>query len=89
MSVGNVPRLRMFAGPNGYGKSTIKSYVGKAIGERLFGYYINPDEFEKTIRESGFLDFSNFKLKIEAAEVLDFFQDFQWLKKIGLTDRIT
>lgn len=89
MSVGNVPRLRMFAGPNGSGKSTIKSYVGKAIGERLFGYYINPDEFEKTIRESGFIDFSNFNLKVVAAEVFGFFQNSEWLKKIGLTERIT
>lgn len=88
MSAGNVPRLRMFAGPNGSGKSTIKSYVGKAVGERLFGYYINPDEFEKEVRESGFLDFNNFNLKVEATEVLGFFQHSEWLKKVGLTDRI-
>lgn len=60
MSVATTPRLRMFAGPNGSGKSTIKSYVSKVINEKLFGHYINPDEFEQAIRQSGYLDFDSF-----------------------------
>lgn len=84
MSARHSPRLRMFAGPNGSGKSTVKSYVGEFIGEGLFGYYINPDEFEKAIRESFFLDFSSFNLEVEAKEVLDFFRNSVWLKNVGL-----
>ncbi len=88
MSVSKPPRLRMFAGPNGSGKSTIKSSVSEIIGEKLFGYYINPDEFEKTIEQSGFLDFSSFNLEIDESEVLEFFQKSDWLKKVGLTAEI-
>lgn len=78
------PRLRMFAGPNGSGKSLIKSEVGRIIGEEHFGYYINPDEIEKSIRRSGFLDFSDFNLEIAEKEVLDYFQKSAWLIKEGL-----
>lgn len=89
MSVAIIPRLRMFAGPNGSGKSTIKLYVSKIISEKLFGYYINPDEFEKTINQSGFLDFGNFNLAIDESEVLNFFQKSEWLKKVGLAAEIS
>jgi predicted ABC-type ATPase len=65
------PRLRMFAGPNGSGKSTIKS----VIRSELLGVYINPDEIEKDIRNSDFLDLRDFKVRTTAAEILDFFQD--------------
>lgn len=88
MSADTIPRLRMFAGPNGSGKSTIKLYVSEIITERLFGYYINPDEFEKAIKQSGFLDFNNFNLAIDETDVIDFFQKSDWLKQVGLTEEV-
>jgi predicted ABC-type ATPase len=88
MTAATTPRLRMFAGPNGSGKSTIKSYVGKVINEKLFGYYINPDEFESKIKHSGFLDFNDFKLSINQGEVLDFFRKSEWLKNVGLAAEV-
>lgn len=39
------PRLRMFAGPNGSGKTTVKN--GLQRQPQWFGIYINPDELEK------------------------------------------
>lgn len=50
------PRLRMFAGPNVSGKSTIKSIIRK----ELLGVYINPDEIEADIKQFDSLDFSKF-----------------------------
>jgi len=47
------PRLRMFAGPNGSGKTTIKSSLGKSAS--WFGFYINPDDIESKIRNTGTL----------------------------------
>ena len=44
--------MRMFAGPNGSGKSELKSY----LPESLLGRYLNPDEIESGIRQSGFLN---------------------------------
>jgi hypothetical protein len=42
----------MFAGPNGSGKSSLKSLLPPA----LQGIYVNPDDLERGIRESGYLD---------------------------------
>jgi len=75
----------MFAGPNGSGKSTIKLYVSKVINEKLFGYYINPDEIEQAIKKAGFLDFNNFGIQIEEREAIEFFKNSALLKKSGLT----
>lgn len=86
MSVARTPRLRMFAGPNGSGKSTIKAYVGRYLSEELFGHYINPDEFESAIRQSGHLDFKQFNLEVEEVEVHDFFRRSAWLTNVGLAD---
>ncbi len=46
-----IPRLRMFAGPNGSGKTTIKTSLGKSAS--WFGFYINPDDIESAIRSTG------------------------------------
>jgi predicted ABC-type ATPase len=52
------PRLRMFAGPNGSGKSTIKSVIAPS----LLGVYVNPDEIEKEIRQSDFLNLNAYSI---------------------------
>lgn len=52
------PRLRMFAGPNGSGKSTIKSVIAPS----LLGVYVNPDEIEKEIRQSDFLNLNTYSI---------------------------
>lgn len=38
------PRLRMFAGPNGSGKTTVKNGLHRSPS--WFGIYINPDDLE-------------------------------------------
>ena len=80
-SSSSLPRLRMFAGPNGSGKSTIKS----KIGEDLLGTFINPDEIEAEIKQTGFLDFHNFGINPQAAELIDFFQNSTFLKSVNLS----
>jgi predicted ABC-type ATPase len=47
-----VPRLRVFAGPNGLGKSTIKGDLDPA----LIKTYVNADELEKEAKATGFID---------------------------------
>ena len=76
------PRLRMFAGPNGSGKSTIKS----VIRSELLGVYINPDEIEKDIRNSDFLDLQAFGVRTTSSEILAFFQNSTLLAKADLLD---
>lgn len=78
----NVPRVRMFAGPNGSGKSTFKSL----IRPELVGVYVNPDEIEKEIRRSDFLDLENYQVSTSKQEVLDFFLHSSLLKKADLLE---
>lgn len=77
-----IPRLRMFAGPNGSGKSTFKSI----IRSELLGIYINPDDIEKEIRQSGFLDLKSYQVTTTGKEIKDFFNSSSLLKKYNLSD---
>jgi predicted ABC-type ATPase len=72
----------MFAGPNGSGKSTIK----EVLEPELLGVYINPDEIEKSIRTSGYLDFSAYGVETVAEEVLAFFSESPFLIKEGCAE---
>lgn len=76
------PRLRMFAGPNGSGKSTIKSVIRR----ELLGVYVNPDEIEALIKQFNFLDFGEFEIQTDEAEILEFFQSSTLLEKADLLD---
>lgn len=54
-------RLRMFAGPNGSGKSElIKELEGREIP---LGPLVNADNIARKLKNSGFIDLSDFKLK--------------------------
>lgn len=79
MASEQVPRLRMFAGPNGSGKSTLKALLRPELLER----YINPDEIEATIRETGVFDFSNWE-RVEENELREFFAGSTLLLRAGL-----
>jgi predicted ABC-type ATPase len=79
-----VPRLRMFAGPNGSGKTTIKT----VIRPELLGMYINPDDIEKNIAQNNFLDFTTYEIKATYEEVLFFFNNSTLLSTAGLIDKI-
>ena len=76
------PRLRMFAGPNGSGKSTIKSVIRR----ELLGVYVNPDEIEASIKQSDFLDLSEFEIVTDEVEILEFFKSSTLLEKAELSD---
>lgn len=65
------PRLRMFAGPNGSGKSTIKEKVS-SINPDWLGVYINPDDIERGIASTGYLDFGHFKVETGKDQIFDF-----------------
>lgn len=80
------PRLRMFAGPNGSGKSTIKAVVEEEIGSDLFGVYINADDIEFSIRQTGFLDVSSYGIETSTEDVLGFFKTSPLLAEKGLAE---
>ncbi len=64
--------MRVFAGPNGSGKTTI--FKGILANEEVhLGAYVNADDIEKTLRETNSISFSQYGLNISEAQVKDFF----------------
>jgi predicted ABC-type ATPase len=64
-------RMRVFAGPNGSGKTTIINSLRSEIG---FGVYVNADDIEIMLRESKVLLFNNYCLKITDIQLQSFFK---------------
>lgn len=54
-----VKRLRIFAGPNGSGKTTILKMIEDSFD---LGVYINADEIEQQLRDKGFVDLLEYKI---------------------------
>lgn len=78
------PRLRMFAGPNGSGKTTVKN--GLRRPPSWFGVYLNPDDLEKTVRETGQFSLSDFETHTTTEELQEFLKSSMLLKSRGLGD---
>jgi len=72
----------MFAGPNGSGKSTLKRYLSK----RLMGVYLNPDELEASIRNSGRLCLADYGISESARGLYEFMLGSSWLCEEGLSE---
>lgn len=64
-------RMRVFAGPNGSGKTTIVKLLNGVIP---FGIYVNADDIEKNIRNTGYLSFDQYQLSINTEKIQDFFK---------------
>ena len=52
-----VKRLRVFAGPNGSGKTTILRLIDHSYD---LGYYINADDIELSLRHAGYIDLDEY-----------------------------
>lgn len=77
-----VPRVRMFAGPNGSGKTTVKNALQRPAA--WFGLYINPDELEQAIRAGGVLPLGPLDLAATTEEVRAHFGSSPLLRAHGL-----
>jgi predicted ABC-type ATPase len=67
-----VKRMRVFAGPNGSGKTTI---IKSLQGEIGFGVYVNADDIERWLHETQTLLFENFQLELSNEDVQGFFRN--------------
>ena len=63
--------MRVFAGPNGSGKTTIIKSLQDVIP---FGVYINADDIELQLKESKIVLFNSFQLIISQEQLQDFFK---------------
>jgi len=59
-------RIRVFAGPNGSGKTSLYSVISKTY---TFGIFINADEIEKIIQTKGLIDLSEFGLNVTTKDL--------------------
>lgn len=73
----STPRIRIFAGPNGSGKSTFN----RLVPAHLLGNYINPDDIERAIKDTGYFDFTSYRIESHKEEIFDFFREHALLKK--------
>jgi predicted ABC-type ATPase len=65
----NRNRVRIYAGPNGSGKSSLYDAISK---QYVSGLFVNADLIEKRLKTIGFVDLTDFNLKIEASNLEDF-----------------
>ena len=64
-------RMRVFAGPNGSGKTTI---VKSLQSEIPFGVYVNADDIERLLKETKVLLFDAYQLTIDQSVLQNFFK---------------
>ena len=67
----NTKRMRVFAGPNGSGKTTI---IKKLKSEIPFGVYVNADDIEVYLKETKILLFNAFELKVSQNQLQSYFK---------------
>ncbi|PJZ65479.1 zeta toxin [Leptospira wolffii] len=71
-------RLRIFAGPNGSGKTTFIQKFS-TIGENIkLGVYINADDIEASLKKNSALDFSAYKISISTEDIQKYFMESQF-----------
>lgn len=66
-----IKRLRIFAGPNGSGKTTI---IENLRNEVPFGVYVNADDIEQQLKKSKIFLFSTYQLNVSEDELQSFFK---------------
>ena len=54
--------MRMFAGPNGSGKTTVQKIIVGQFGPDFLGVVVNPDDLEETISHNGRLPLGPFRI---------------------------
>ncbi len=68
-------RLRVFAGPNGSGKTTI---IKSLQSEIPFGVYVNADDIENFLKETNVLLFDTYQVLISEELIVKFFKESQF-----------
>ena len=75
----SIPRIRIFAEPNGSGKSTIKTI----IPQNLLGHYLNPDEIEKQVQNTSLFDVTPFQIQVVDGEITNWFKNHALSEKLN------
>lgn len=76
-------RLRLFAGPNGSGKTTILERIPKELN---LGFIVNADEIEKTLKLRGSLTLNEQNISTQTELLQDYFRN-EGFSKQKITDQ--
>ena len=68
-----IKRMRVFAGPNGSGKTTIFKGILKENKVNL-SVYVNADELELQLNQNQSIDFSDYQIIVSENQLKDFFR---------------
>jgi predicted ABC-type ATPase len=68
-------RMRVFAGPNGSGKTTIINNLPSKIPS---GVYVNADDIQRTLKTERSIHFDEFEIQPSTEDVQDFFKHSQF-----------
>lgn len=69
-----IKRMRVFAGPNGSGKTTIFKGILSENQVNL-GVYVNADEIEALLKSKEFIDFDSYQIIVTQDQIQDFFKN--------------
>jgi len=88
----NAPKFRLFAGPNGSGKTSLFDYL-KKNGFIHTDMYINADLFERELKENSHFNFNAYNVNISQEEFVEHIQASslydEKIKEVNFIDRIT
>lgn len=76
MSSSVIKRLRIFAGPNGSGKTSVYDDLLQK-GSPHLGIYVNADDIERTIRDRGIVSLGDYGIKISEEALKEHFCVFR------------
>jgi len=76
-------RLRIFAGPNGSGKTTI---INNLKTKYEFGVYVNADDIESELAKKYSIDLNDYKISLSTEQVQSFFRKSQF-SPVRLNDK--
>lgn len=69
-------RLRILAGPNGSGKTSVYNDLCK-IGHPNFGIFVNADKIELELKLTGTLDFRDYKISVSETDMKEAYLSFR------------
>jgi predicted ABC-type ATPase len=86
-----LPKFRLFAGPNGSGKTSLFEYLRKN-GFIHTELYINADRFERELKQNLHFNFNAYRVKVSQEEFINFIKASslsEKIKDISFIDKIT
>ena len=82
-------RMRMFAGPNGSGKTTIQREIARHFSADFLRVLVNPDDLEAAVSRTGQLDLRQFQVVATDREVREALTTSAFLRQQQLADPAT